>query len=109
MRTILDSVKKPARPRYASNDERWNAIVRRDRHADGRFCYSVKTTGVYCRPSCAARLPLRRNVAFHETCEAAERAGFRPCQRCKPNGPGLGAVHARVVAEACRVIEDAEE
>jgi AraC family transcriptional regulator, regulatory protein of adaptative response / methylated-DNA-[protein]-cysteine methyltransferase len=108
MTTILDSVKKPARPRYANNDERWNAIVRRDRRADGRFYYSVKTTGVYCRPSCAARLPLRKNVVFHASCEDAERAGFRPCKRCKPNEPGLDAVHARVVAEACRVIENAE-
>jgi len=58
--------------------------IERDRTADGRFVYSVKTTGVYCRPSCAARRPLSRNVRFHATCDDAERAGFRACLRCRP-------------------------
>ena len=49
------------------DDARWNAVQRRDRAADGTFVYSVRTTGVYCRPSCAARLPRRENVAFHQT------------------------------------------
>jgi AraC family transcriptional regulator of adaptative response/methylated-DNA-[protein]-cysteine methyltransferase len=65
-------------------DPRWAALCARDRAADGRFVYSVKTTGVYCRPSCAARRPLPRNVRFHATPEAAERAGFRACRRCHP-------------------------
>jgi AraC family transcriptional regulator of adaptative response/methylated-DNA-[protein]-cysteine methyltransferase len=64
-----------------SNDERWNTVVER---RAGAFFYSVRTTGVYCRPDCKARLARRENVAFHETCEAAEAAGFRPCKRCKP-------------------------
>ena len=71
------------------DDARWNAVQRRDRAADGTFVYSVRTTGVYCRPSCAARLPRRENVAFHETCADAERAGFRPCKRCRPNEPAV--------------------
>jgi AraC family transcriptional regulator of adaptative response/methylated-DNA-[protein]-cysteine methyltransferase len=65
-------------------DPRWAAIVARERAADGTFFYSVKTTGVYCRPSCAARLANPKNVRFHPTCDDAERAGFRPCKRCKP-------------------------
>jgi AraC family transcriptional regulator, regulatory protein of adaptative response / methylated-DNA-[protein]-cysteine methyltransferase len=69
----------------------------------------VRTTGVYCRPSCAARLPRRENVAFHETCAAAERAGFRPCKRCRPNEPALADQQATAVAAACRLIEEAEE
>ncbi|RDY66790.1 bifunctional transcriptional activator/DNA repair enzyme AdaA [Lysobacter soli] len=65
-------------------DPRWLALCARDRAADGRFIYSVKTTGVYCRPSCAARRPLPRNVDFHATPDDAERAGFRACRRCHP-------------------------
>lgn len=66
-------------------DPRWQAVVARDRTADGTFYYSVKTTGVYCMPSCGARLANPKNVRFHVTSEAAEQAGFRPCKRCKPD------------------------
>jgi AraC family transcriptional regulator of adaptative response/methylated-DNA-[protein]-cysteine methyltransferase len=90
-------------------DERWEAVVRRDRAADGTFYYSVRTTGVYCRPSCAARLPRRENVRFHETRDEAEAAGFRPCKRCRPNEPALAEQRAAAVAKACRLIETAEE
>jgi AraC family transcriptional regulator of adaptative response/methylated-DNA-[protein]-cysteine methyltransferase len=73
-----------------------------------KFCYSVKTTGVYCRPSCAARLPKPENVQFHATCEDAEKAGFRPCKRCKPNQASLVEQHAEKIASACRLIESSE-
>ena len=89
-------------------DDRWQAVVHRDRHADGVFYFSVRTTGVFCRPSCAARLPLRNNVAFHATPAEAEAAGFRPCKRCKPTEPPLSERHAQAVARACRAIEAAE-
>src|SRR5215472_9389654 len=98
-----------APPRLRNDDDRWKAVKRRDRAADGAFVYAVRTTGVYCRPSCAARLPRRENVAFHQTCADAERAGLRPCKRCRPNEPALAEAHAAVVARACRLIEDAEE
>jgi methylphosphotriester-DNA--protein-cysteine methyltransferase len=71
------------------NDPRWAAVVARDSDADGKFFYSVKTTGVYCRPSCAARVARPENVAFHLTTADAERAGFRPCKRCKPDQASL--------------------
>lgn len=90
------------------NDPRWAAVVARDPAADGTFFYSVKTTGVYCRPSCAARLARPENVRFHATCADAERAGFRPCKRCKPNQRPLVEQHAAKVAEICRLIEGAE-
>jgi AraC family transcriptional regulator of adaptative response/methylated-DNA-[protein]-cysteine methyltransferase len=93
----------------ATDDARWDAVARRDPAADGMFYYSVLTTGVYCRPSCAARLPRRENVTFHATCAAAEAAGFRPCQRCRPNQASLAEHHASVVAKACRLIEGADE
>jgi AraC family transcriptional regulator of adaptative response/methylated-DNA-[protein]-cysteine methyltransferase len=93
---------------YVTDDDRWHAIVSRDPAADGAFFYSVRTTGVYCRTVCAARLPLRKNVRFHSTCEDAERAGFRPCKRCQPREAGLDKRHTSVVARACRMIEEAE-
>lgn len=66
-------------------DPRWKSVAAREAAADGTFYYSVATTGVYCMPSCAARLPRPANVRFHATREDAERAGFRPCKRCKPD------------------------
>ena len=91
------------------NDPRWTAVVERDRRADGRFYYSVETTGVYCRPSCAARRPNPGNVRFHLTTDDAEQAGFRPCRRCKPDQPAAEQVRAAKVAEICRLIEAAQE
>jgi len=90
------------------NDPRWAAVAARDAGADGRFFYSVKTTGVYCRPSCGARLPRPENVAFHPSTQAAEAAGFRACQRCRPDQPPLSQQHAQTVAALCRFIESAE-
>jgi AraC family transcriptional regulator of adaptative response/methylated-DNA-[protein]-cysteine methyltransferase len=91
------------------SDPRWAAVVARDRGADGKFFYSVETTGVYCRPSCAARTARPENVRFHLTAEDAERAGFRPCRRCKPDQLPLAEQHAARVAELCRLIENADE
>jgi AraC family transcriptional regulator of adaptative response/methylated-DNA-[protein]-cysteine methyltransferase len=92
-----------------TTDSRWTALVERDRSHDGQFYYSVATTGVYCRPSCGARLPRPENVAFHRTPADAERAGFRPCKRCKPTAPSLEEEHAQVIAKLCRFIERAEK
>jgi AraC family transcriptional regulator, regulatory protein of adaptative response / methylated-DNA-[protein]-cysteine methyltransferase len=103
------SEREPASPRFVTADERWAAVMRRDVAADGRFYYSVRTTGVYCRPTCAARLARRENVAFHATCAEAEAAGFRPCKRCRPNEAALAERRAAAVAGACRLIEEAEE
>ena len=89
--------------------ERWAAVVRRDPAADSRFYYSVRTTGVYCRPSCAARPARPENVRFHDSCADAEREGFRPCKRCRPNEAPLSERRAATVARACRTIDAAEE
>ena len=94
---------------FASDEARWDAVLTRDPRADGVFYYSVRTTGVYCRPSCSARRPRRENVRFHATREDAERAGFRPCRRCRPDADGIDERHAAAVAKACRMIESAEE
>src|SRR4029453_9341536 len=91
------------------DDARWNAVKRRDRAADGTFVYSGPPTGVYCRPSCAARLPRRDNVAFHATCADAERAGFRPCKRCRPNQPAPAEAHPPRVRMRCGWMGGGEE
>ena len=80
-----ESTAVPDRAEQIASDPRWAEIRTRSRAADGAFLYSVRTTGVYCRPSCAARLPRPENVEFHATREDAERAGFRACHRCRPD------------------------
>jgi AraC family transcriptional regulator of adaptative response/methylated-DNA-[protein]-cysteine methyltransferase len=90
------------------DDPRWAAVAARDPRADGRFFYSVRTTGVYCRPSCGARTPKPENVAFHPSTEAAVQAGFRPCKRCRPDQPPPAERQSALVADLCRRIEGAE-
>ena len=89
-------------------DPRWPMVVARDPNADGTFLYLVKTTGVYCRPSCAARPARPENVQFHTTCQDAAKAGFRPCKRCKPDQVSPVEQHAGRIAAACRMIEISE-
>jgi AraC family transcriptional regulator of adaptative response/methylated-DNA-[protein]-cysteine methyltransferase len=91
------------------DDPRWAAIVSRDAKADRQFFYSVRTTGVYCRPSCGARTPRPENVTFHATAADAQHAGFRACLRCKPEAPSLAVQHATLVAQLCRLIETSEQ
>ena len=98
-----------AERRFDTEAARWAAVQRRDAAADGRFVFSVKTTGVYCRPSCAARPARRENVAFYATPADAKRAGFRPCKRCRPDEPPRAVREAALIAEACRYIEEATE
>ena len=90
------------------DDRRWAALLTRDSKADGEFYYSVRTTGVYCRPSCAARLARPENVRFHATREDAEHAGFRPCKRCKPDLDLPADRHSGKITGACRLIESSE-
>lgn len=86
-------------------DARWTAVLNRDPEA--RFVYSVASTGIYCRPACPSRRPLRKNVAFHETPLSAELAGFRPCKRCKPREK-LAPAEVRRVVEMCQWLEGSE-
>jgi len=86
-----------------NTEECWSALASRDARANGAFFYSVRTTGVYCRPGCASRLPRRENVAFYETIVAAEAAGFRPCKRCRPN-EAPGERHVAAIGRACALI-----
>lgn len=90
-------------------ERRWKSILDRDSTLDGEFVYSVLTTGVYCRPSCPSRSPRPENVAFYVDATAAERAGYRPCQRCRPDQPPLAERRAALVADLCRFIEESRE
>ena len=108
-RTVSTSASTAPRTEALSlDDARWAAFVARDAAFDGEFFIAVETTGIYCRPSCPAKRAKRENVRFFATAAEAERAGFRPCKRCKPNEPSLVQQHSEKVKEACRLIETAE-
>lgn len=68
-----------------TEDEKWKLILSNSANADGQFYYAVKTTGIFCRPSCKAKEPARRNVMFFDSAEDAIAAGYRPCKRCRPD------------------------
>src|ERR1700757_2776791 len=86
----------------------WAAVEKRDAGADGRFFYGVRTTGVYCRPGCASRLPLRANTVFFETTAAAEAAGFRACKRCRPADGSAASRHVAAIEKACALLRTSE-
>jgi AraC family transcriptional regulator of adaptative response/methylated-DNA-[protein]-cysteine methyltransferase len=94
---------------FETDEQRWRAVVERNPRAAGEFFYSVRTTGVFCRPTCGARRPLRNNVAFHSTAEDARAGGFRPCRRCRPDEAPLSREWADAVARACRTIEQSAD
>lgn len=89
-----------------SPTERWHAVLARDRRFDGAFVYAVRSTGIYCRPSCASRRPRRAQVTFFPIPEAAEREGFRACRRCHPADADGRDPAVALVREACRAIAD---
>ncbi len=91
-----------------SPTERWQAVLARDRRFDGAFVYAVRSTGIYCRPSCASRRPRRPQVTFFPIPEAAEREGFRACRRCHPADANAGDPAVALVREACRALDAGE-
>lgn len=102
MRTQQNAVVGSAGP-GARESRYWRAVLARDAQADGAFFFAVRSTCVYCRPSCPARRPLRRNTLFFQTRQDAEREGYRPCRRCKPNEIPAAAM---IVQRAARVLEN---
>lgn len=98
-----------AAPLPTIDDPRWAQVVARDKEADGKFWYSVATTGIYCRPSCPSRGANPRNVGLHATLADAKATGFRACKRCNPDGLSLDSENAALIAKACRLIEQSEE
>jgi len=89
-------------------DECWAALEKRDASAAGRFFYGVRTTGVYCRPGCTSRLPLRKNTLFFETLAEAEAAGLRPCKRCRPADGSAASRHVAAIERACTLLRQSE-
>src|SRR5271170_4186747 len=83
----------------------WDAVAARDRAMDGVFFYAVMSTGIYCRPSCPSKRPHRENVVFFRARDAAERAGFRACKRCKPDSVNQRNAGAQLVENVCRYID----
>ena len=93
---------------FSTDDARWKAVAGNDSSADGAFYYAVKTTGVYCRPSCTSRLPNRANIKYYATCTDAEAAGFRACKRCRPTEATKAEEIEQKIIHACRIIEESE-
>src|SRR2546422_5691222 len=89
----------PLNPRHC-----WRAVAARDTSSDGKFVYAVRSTGIYCRPSCPSRRPQRAQVQFFAVPETAERNGFRPCRRCRPRNAARSP-QAELVGRLCRYIE----
>jgi len=102
---LQDSRRKQRRGESSRTDALWHAVQSRDRGADGEFVYAVRSTGVYCRPSCPSRKPRREQVVFFPLPEAAEQRGFRACRRCRPRTVRAQDPSTQAVARICREIE----
>jgi AraC family transcriptional regulator of adaptative response/methylated-DNA-[protein]-cysteine methyltransferase len=92
---------RPSEALRRADDTRWKAVVGRDRRADGQFVYAVRSTGIYCRPSCPSRRPRRDRATFFLTADEAERAGFRACKRCRPRDAVQPDPWIQKVSRAC--------
>jgi AraC family transcriptional regulator of adaptative response/methylated-DNA-[protein]-cysteine methyltransferase len=111
MQTVVTTRREfavPMSPAFMTEEQRWNAVRARDAAADGHFIIAVKTTGIYCRPSCPSKPALRKNVRFFATTAEARGAGFRACKRCRPDAAGAADPRLQGIARACRLIDEAE-
>jgi len=107
MNALLDTQATPQADTRSSSELLWDACLRRDREYDGRFVIGVRTTGIYCKPSCPARKPLRRNVEFYSAPQLARQAGFRACKRCAPDRVAMRDAAAERVLAICHYIRSA--
>jgi len=96
-------------PAVMSNPELWSAVLSRDASRDGSFVFAVRSTGIYCRPSCPARRPRREQVSFFQVPEAAEQAGFRACRRCHPRRAKTSDPQVELVRRICHAIDEHDE
>ena len=96
-------------PAVMTNPELWNAVLERDASRDGSFVFAVRSTGVYCRPSCPARRPKREQVSFFPVPEAAEQAGFRACKRCHPRRANANDPQIELVRRVCHLIDEHDD
>ncbi len=95
--------------KHPQSNEAWQAVLERDRRYDGLFVYAVRSTGVYCRPSCPSRRPRAEQVEFFEQPEAAESAGYRSCRRCRPAENGLAPTLPQAITKVARFLDQATE
>src|SRR6266436_9097352 len=93
-------------PNMMTNPELWNAVLARDASRDGSFVFAVRSTGIYCRPSCPARRPRPEQVSFFQIPEAAEQAGFRACRRCHPRRARTDDPQIELVRQICHAIDE---
>src|SRR5260370_4798745 len=96
-------------PAVMNNPELWNAVLSRDASRDGSFVFAVRSTGIYCRPSCPARRPRREQVRFFQLPAAAEQAGFRACRRCHPRRARNNDPHVELRRRVCYAIDEHDE
>jgi len=96
-------------PAIMNHPELWNAVLARDASRDGSFVFAVRSTGIYCRPSCPARRPRREQVSFFQIPEAAEQAGFRACRRCHPRRARTDDPQIELVRQICHAIDEHDE
>lgn len=96
-------------PNVTNNPEMWNAVLKRDSSRDGSFVFAVRSTGIYCRPSCPARRPKREQVSFFSLPEAAEQAGFRACRRCHPRRARVNDPQVELVQRICHIVDEHDE
>lgn len=99
----------PAKPQTSEDSQAWQAVLERDRRYDGLFVYAVRSTGIYCRPSCPSRRPRAEQVEFFEQPKAAEGAGYRSCKRCRPTENGLQAALPAAITRVCRFLDQATD
>jgi AraC family transcriptional regulator of adaptative response/methylated-DNA-[protein]-cysteine methyltransferase len=102
---FLDRSMKEDRMGPMAHEDWWEAVLARDKGSDGVFVYGVRSTGIYCRPSCSARRPRREQVTFFPVPEAARQAGFRSCRRCRPDETVTQNPQVKMVQQLCRYIE----
>ena len=95
------------KPNTSNESQAWHAVLERDRRYDGLFVYAVRSTGVYCRPSCPSRRPRQEQVEFFEQPKAAESAGYRSCRRCKPTANGVSEL-SETITRVCRYIDESD-
>lgn len=93
---------------FPTEDDRWRAVLERNRKAEGHFWLGVRSTGIFCRPGCPARTPLRKNVVFFDSLVEALRSGLRPCKRCRPMGTSIDAARTQSIVDSCQQMMQAD-
>src|SRR5690554_2998157 len=88
---------------------RWQQVLKRDHNANSEFVYAVKTTGIFCLPSCPSKRPRAENIMFFDTADEAIHAGFRACKRCQPDQQKMQVPHLDTITQACKLIENSEQ